>query len=190
MADESGALGDAPEWEAVPTPRLIAEASPPGGLFGRLIHEGRPEIRRRDRTIATGGVCDEIPWSPPFDAVWTGRLLVPETGSYRMWFDAQGQVELLLDGRVVYRKSGEGDGQTGSEMTLAKGPHELEIRYHALSSPGFFEWRWRPPSGIESIVPPSVLSPPPGAGVGPPEPLSVIGPGLFQPRERPIFLRW
>jgi len=190
MADESGALGDAPAWEAVPTPRLVPEASPPGGLFCRLVHEGRPEIRRRDRAIATGGIGDEIPWAPPFRAVWSGRLHVPEPGTYRMTFDAQGEVELVLDGRVVVRKAAGGGERASGDVPLAARTYELEIRYDAGSSPGFIEWRWRPPSGVDSIVPPSALSPPPGAGVGPPEPIAVIGPGPLQPREKPVVLRW
>jgi hypothetical protein len=107
-----------------------------------------------------------------------------------MSFDAQGEVELELDGSVVYRRRIAVEGPSWGEMELSKGPHALEIRYHAVSAPGFIEWRWQPPSGVESIVPPSVLAPPPGAGVGPPQPLSMIGPGLLQPWERPVFLRW
>lgn len=190
MADETALLADAPAWETVPPPRLFAEATPPGGLFGRLVHEGRPEIHRRDRTIATGGIGDEIPWGMPFDAFWTGQLLAPETGRYRMSIDAQGEVELQLDGNVVYGRAAGGEGSPSGEVELSKGPHALEIRYHAVSAPGFIEWRWQPPSGVESIVPPSVLAPPPGAGVGPAQPLSAIGPGLLQPWERPVFLRW
>jgi hypothetical protein len=190
MADESGALGDVPAWEAIPTPRLVPEASPPGGLFVRLLHEGRPEIRRRDRTIATGGIGEEIPWSAPFRALWSGQLRVPETGTYRMTFEAQGEIELALDGRVVFRKETNEGGRASGDVALTGGTHELEIRYEARSLPGFLEWRWRPPSGVDSIVPPSVLAPPPGAGVGPPEPIAVIGPGPLQPREKPVVLRW
>ena len=190
MADESGLLGGTPGWGSVLTPLLFAEARPPGGLFGRLVHEGRPEIQRIDRTIATGGICEEIPWGPPFDAVWTGELLVPETGLYGVRFDAQGEVELRLDGRVVYRREAGDEGSPVRETELSKGAHALEIRYHATSAPGFIEWRWRPPSGVESIVPPSVLAPTPGAGLGRPRPLSVIGPGLLQPWERSVALRW
>jgi hypothetical protein len=190
MADESGLVGGSAAWESVATPRLFADEAPPGGLLARLVHEGRPEIRRLDRTIATGGIADEIPWGLPFDAVWTGQLLVPEAGRYGVRFDAQGEVDLRLDGRVVYHREARDDASPAGELELSKGAHELEVRYHATNAPGFIEWRWRPPSGVESIVPPSVLSPPPGAGVGPPLPLSVIGPGSLQPIEQEVFLRW
>lgn len=190
MADEGGLVGKESVWETVVTPRLFPDRAPPGGLFGRLVRDGRPEIRRVDRTVASGGIGEEILWAPPFEAVWTGELLVAEAGRYGFRFDAQGEVELRLGGRVVYRRSGEEAGAPLLETELSKGRHPLEIRYRATGAPGFIEWRWRPPSGIESVVPPSVLVPPRGAGIGPPLPVSAIGPGSLQPSVRPVWLRW
>jgi len=190
IADESGALGERPNWSEIPPARLVAEESPPGGLFCRLFRDGRPEIDRRDRTIASGGLGDDVSFAPPFRALWTGKLLVPETGTYRMTFDAQGEVEMKIDGSVVYRSEGEGEEGASGDVALTQGAHDLAIRYGAVHAPGYIEWRWRPPSGIESIVPPSALVPPPGAGVGPPQPLETLGPAEFQPREHPVVIRW
>jgi hypothetical protein len=190
VADETAEIGSAARWEGVPSSRLFADASPPGGLFGRLMMEGRPELRRLDRALASGGLAEEIPYGLPFNAVWTGRLLAPEAGTYRMIFAAQGDLELVLDGRTVLKRGPDGEDDVSADVGLEKGTHDVEIRYRARRMPGFLDWRWRPPSGIEAIVPPSALRPPPGAGVGPAEPLSVLGPADRQPRERPIWLRW
>jgi hypothetical protein len=107
-----------------------------------------------------------------------------------MTFDAQGEVEMKIDGSVVYRSEGEGEEMASGDVALTRGAHGLAIRYGAVHAPGYIEWRWRPPSGIESIVPPSALVPPPGAGVGPPQPLEALGPAEFQPREHPVVIRW
>ncbi len=190
MANESATLPETPRWEDVLPSQVFATASEPGGLFARLVHEGRPEIHRRDRTIASGGLADEMRSSVPDLAIWTGTLLAPKSGRYAFAFRAQGEVEMDLDGRQILKgRVVEAEPATAS-VELLEGPHPVEIRYRAETGPGFIEWQWKTPSGPESIVPPSALALPPGAGVGPPEPLSAIGPAGLQPPNRPIELRW
>jgi hypothetical protein len=189
-ADGSALFPPPIQWEEIPSYRLLIEASDVGGLLARIRHDGRPDVLRLDHAIASGGIGAEIQGDVPFLVTWSGTLLAAESGTYSFAFPAQGEVALELDGRSVL------DGKTTEEEAvrgkaeLSKGPHQLEIRYKAVESPGAISWLWETPSGSASVVPPSALRPPPGAGVGPAETLEVLGPAGLQPVSRPVVPRW
>ncbi len=55
---------------------------------------------------------------------------------------------------------------------------------NARRDPAALEWAWTPPDGETSIVPPSVLLPPPGAGSGPARTAAELGSRDDQPPDR------
>jgi hypothetical protein len=179
-----------PRWEPFPAASLTARSSPPGGLAGTLTVDRRPEIRRLDGALATGGLADEIHFGRPFLAEWKGTLTAPTSGTYRMTLVAPGETTITLDGRGVLSTDGESEGETTANVPLSAGRHGVAVRCRVSRMPGVLEWRWQPPGGVDSIVPPSVLAPPEGWGVFPPQPPDVIGPKEFQPREQPVAIRW
>jgi hypothetical protein len=184
---EKSSNPDSLSWQKVPTERLQPTDRPPEGLFGIIEVPDRSQ-RRLDATIATGGLCEEVHSGGPFKATWTGTLNAPKTGSYQMALHAAGgTADLQLDGKSVVQVDGENDELVRREVTLDAGPHSVELTYHVRHAPGVIEWIWKPPGGVESIVPPSVLSPPPGAGVDSPLPVEVLGDAEFQPVDRPTF---
>ncbi len=173
-------------WQKVPM-TMLRPTDRPGGLFGIIQDPGRTQ-HRLDAAIAFGGLTEEFHSGGPFEAVWRGALNAPETGSYQMALHAAGgAADLQLDGKSVVQVNGENDELVRREVNLDAGPHSVELTYHVRHAPGILEWIWKPPSGVESIVPPSVLSPPPGAGVDSEMPLGAFGQPEFQPIDRPTF---
>jgi hypothetical protein len=190
-ADETADFRRAPpNFEPFAEATLTPRATPAGGLAGRIDVEKRPEMRRLDGTLATGGLADEIHYGQPFRAEWTGFLTAPSSGTYRMTVVAPGEMSIVLDGKEVLSSPGLSDGDTVANVPLTAGRHTVAVRCRVTRMPGVLEWRWTPPGGSESIVPPSVLSPPVSWGVFPPQPLDMIGPAEFQPRDQPLTIRW
>jgi hypothetical protein len=172
-------------WQKVPIELLRPTDRPPGGLFGIIQDPGRTQ-HRLDAAIAFGTLTEEFHSGGPFEATWRGTLNVPKTGPYEMALRAVGgPAELRLDGNSVVQADGESDEMVRSRIALDAGPHSVELLDHVRHAPGVLEWIWKSPSGVESIVPPSMLSPPPGAGIEPEVPFNVLGSRESQPVDQP-----
>lgn len=184
--------GEQPAFQAIPVAILRPVAGPPGGLFGVVTFRGGRRQERLDGTLATWNLCEEFQFGgEPFDAVWTGSLAAPAPGSYAMGLLASGTAELKLDGQTVLRSEGPHDKPVSSSVVLSAGEHAVELSFKESVEPARLEWTWTPPGEESSIVPPSALRPPRGAGVSPP-----CKPGDFGPADRPpltdhpVFLRF
>lgn len=179
--------GNRLDWRTIPTASLQPIDRDPAGLFGTIEVPGRPRHYRLDPTIATGGLCEEIEYCEPFEALWKGSLRASKAGVYRMALRASGgAAELLLDGRPVVQTGGEASDLVEREVSLDAGSHEVDLAFHVRHGPASLEWVWTPPGEPASIVSPSVLSPPPGAGIGPPQPLEVLGAADPRGADRPF----
>jgi hypothetical protein len=183
----------APEtWRAgaspAPAERLRAEGGPAAGLLGRIEIPGRPAILRLDGAIASGGFTEEMDDGESFDGVWTGSLRVSEAGRHAFKFYTHGgMVELTVGNAPLVRTEGTAEQITVSEIDLAPGLYPVRLTFHAAHRPGALEWAWKPPAGVESIVPPSVLVPPDGAGLGPPLGAAELGTRALQPLDRGLY---
>jgi 4-amino-4-deoxy-L-arabinose transferase-like glycosyltransferase len=190
-APVSGAAGDQtappPEWRPANPAALRPVDGGPDGLFVVLQPEGRPEIHRIDGTLASGGISSEIRF-PRYTATWTGTMTAPRIGGYVFSLFAQGSIEFLLDGQALLRRPEPSDQPTEISTTLQAGPHSVQLVLRATEGPGGLEWSWTPPGGTKSIVPRWVLSPPPGAGIGPPVPLETLGAPDLRPTDDPLYL--
>jgi hypothetical protein len=163
-------------WQPVETALLDSRQTAPRGLFGVVRVEGLPVQYRLDNTISTRSVAALVaPDGLPFTATWTGTLRAPTSGVYTMTLFAQGAADLILDGHtVIHTKSTEDDVLAQGSANLRAGRHTVRLVYRVVGGSGGLEWTWTPPRGTTSIVPPSVLQPPPGAGVGPPVPPAIL----------------
>ncbi|MDL2716137.1 MAG: PA14 domain-containing protein [Acidobacteriota bacterium] len=179
-------------FRALPSAMLRPLAAPPGGLFGVVTFRSGRRQERLDGTLATWNLSDEFQFGGErFGAVWTGALVAPASGSYGMGLLASGTAELKLDGRTVLRSEGEHDKPVDANVVLSVGEHAVELTFKESIEPARLEWTWTPPGGKSSIVPPSALRPPPGAGVGPPCTPEDFGPSEKGPLvDRPAYLRW
>jgi hypothetical protein len=96
---------------------------------------------------------------------------------------AQGAVTLKVDRETVISTEASSEVPTSGDVVLAAGPHSVEVTLRVTGGPGGLEWTWTPAGGVPSIVPPSVLSPPPGKILTP-----VVGPDQLEgdpPRQKP-----
>jgi len=173
-------------WQTLPTASLIAGQDRPVGLFGVGQVPGRPAQHRIDRTLATCCLRDELQAEGrSYMLTWTGVLSAPAAGTYAMSLFAQGDAILQIDGQTVIHTDEPAERPVTGTLSLSAGAHAVLLVYRASDTPGGLEWAWTPPDGPTSIVPYTVLSPPPGAGIEPPVPLSLLGPRDLQPADLP-----
>jgi len=174
-------------WGSIPIARLRAAPQGPDGLFGVVTSKGLPEQHRLDGTLATDsllrqtGILDR-----PFTTTWRATLHAPASGVYTMGMFTQGALDLRIDGRVVVHSDGPRDEPVDGQVDLQTGDHAVEVVYEVQAGNGGLEWIWTPPGGERSIVPRSVLTPPPGAGVGPPLSADVLTSVPMMPIEAAI----
>jgi len=175
------------DWQPVKSEQLIAAQTEAVGLFAVAQVEGRPEHKRIDRALANCCLSTLVRADGhPYTATWTGFLDAPVTGVYSMTLFSEGLVDLKLDGETALKVDTPGEIYTGASTTLTKGKHPVELTYRVAQGGGGIEWSWIPPGGVASIVPPSVLSPPEHAGIGPPVPFDLLGRKEHQVLDDPL----
>jgi hypothetical protein len=101
----------------------------------------------------------DVDWSEapplplPFAATWTGGLLAPRYGVYRLQVEAPGEFTLGVDGQPVLV----GEGLASREVVLAQGTHTLYLDA-AVSGRGPVRFSWQAPEeGGLHLVPTDVL---------------------------------
>ncbi len=177
-------------WNPIPEALQFATDSPPGGLLGLVEVPGRPPLRWLYRSLASGGLGEDVHSGEEFRVTWSGFLTPPVAGVYTMNLRAQGEATIELDGATALASRGLTEEPASAAVSLAARRYALRISFLKRQAPGIFEWTWKPPGGGEEIVPPTVLSPPADAGPGRPLPPSAFtDPGLL-PRDTAVWAVW
>lgn len=155
---------------------LWAVDGPPQGLLGTYAAPNMPVQLRLDSTIAAMSLGADFDVDVAWIARWKGTLVAPASGPYVFGFLTNGgTVEMTLDGGSPRRTTGDDEKiERFKPIPLARGPHAVEIVYRVEHRPAAIDWIWAPPGGAESLVPPSVLRPPEGAGPRPPLPPETV----------------
>ncbi len=183
----STASGDL-KWLPVRVEELTPTATEPAGLFGIVRVNGQPDQRRLDGTLATCCLTRQVTWSDrPYTATWTGTLRAPLPGLYSMSLFSQGAAHLTIDRQTVIHTEASSDEPTNARVTLTAGSHSVELVFRVNGGQGGLEWIWTPPGGVTSVVPPSALSPPPGAAISQLVPAGVLGGFEMQPVRSPFL---
>jgi hypothetical protein len=157
-------------------------------LFGIVQVAGQPEQRRLDSAIATCCLTREVTSSErPYTATWTGTLRTGVPGLYTMSLFAQGAADLKIDRQTLIHTEASSDEAAEGHVTLAAGSHSVELVFRVSQGQGGLEWAWTPPGGVASIVPPSALSPPPGAAISKVVAANVLGGLQFQAVRSPFL---
>jgi hypothetical protein len=182
-----GQPAQVPTWSPIPQARLRVADHGPDGLLGVVTGEGLPEQRRLDGTLSMETMVRETHiLDRPFTVKWTGTLRAPVSGIYAMSCFTQGKLDVRTDGRSVLHSDGPRGEPVEGRIDLQAGPHAVEVVQEVRGSSGGLEWTWTPPGAERSIVPRSALTPPPGAGVGPPLPAEALAAAAAIPSEFPI----
>jgi hypothetical protein len=90
---------------------------------------------------------------------WTGALRAPESGTFTLWAEGRGRLEVRLDGWPVL--AGEGDPlHARSQLPIGGGEHRLEVRLEREAPGARLRLGWATPSeGALLVVPPRALGP-------------------------------
>jgi hypothetical protein len=159
------------EGRPLEPPQTYRLMDAPWGLLGRLA--GGDAFL--DATLAMAFFDPELRlYVTPTTITWSGLLLAPVDGTYRMAFAAEDPMQLDLDGRrvdivTVGPDSWAGVGQ-GSLVLLSAGAHRVQVTLQVThGGRELARWNWVPPNpdgsvqtqGQWSVVPPRVLRPDP-----------------------------
>jgi hypothetical protein len=156
----------------------------PWGLVARL---GRGYVQGTAGTFLDAAVAMAF-FNPevgfvisPNAMVWSGSLVAPWTGVYRMAFGSQDSMHLQIDGQpvdvVTVRPEGWQTVGSGSAVQLSQGAHRVQVTLDIThGGRELARWNWVPPQANGamdtdsewSVVPPHVLRPDQGA-------ISVVG---------------
>ncbi len=115
---------------------------------------------------------------PANGVIWSGALLAPYSGTYRMAFAAEDAMHLRVDGQpvdvVTVSPDGWRDVGPGTPVELSAGSHRVEVRLDVThGARELARWNWVPPradgtpdaNAAWSVVPPWVLRPDPAVRV-------------------------
>jgi DNA-binding beta-propeller fold protein YncE len=131
----------------------IAQAQAMQGLVGRFYPAAQPE-GAPVATLATPALdldLAQAPLAPPFNAVWSGTLLVDEFGEYLFDLRSVGDnATLQIDQQAAL--SVRDAGQNTLTMTLPAGFHSLRLDYASGADPGRLQVRWSGPRSDEEIL--------------------------------------
>jgi len=146
----------------------------PWGLLARLARPlGDAPAAHLDAAVAMAFVDPELGFvMVPNSIVWSGSLVAPRGGVYRMAFASEDSMHLLVDGQpadvvTVSPQAWQSVG-LGSEVPLSEGSHRVQVTLD-ISHGGreIARWNWVPPLASGAIdaasgwavVPPEVLRP-------------------------------
>ncbi|MEO5952889.1 MAG: PA14 domain-containing protein, partial [Chloroflexia bacterium] len=150
------------QWSAIPTEVLFANKTQLNGLYGVVQVDGRPEEHYLSNTVAQCCLNESLRSDGrPYTVNWTGSIAAPVTGLYTMTLTMHGTGSLMIDGREVIRRDEISEQAFSGGIDLDTGKHSIALKMEGQNTRGDVELRWTPPNGIDSIVPPSALTPPP-----------------------------
>ncbi|HEV7663528.1 MAG TPA: PA14 domain-containing protein [Chloroflexota bacterium] len=126
-----------------------------------------------DATVAMAFFNPELGYVPvPNTLTWSGTLIAPRAGTYRMAFAAEDQMHLRVDGQLVdvvsLRPEQWQAAAVGSQLRLAEGPHQVEVTLDVThGGRELARWNWVPPQADGAVdaaaewavVPPRALRP-------------------------------
>ncbi|NOZ51164.1 MAG: hypothetical protein GXP37_14140 [Chloroflexi bacterium] len=147
----------------VPDAYLFRKAPSGQGLLGTYYVGSDwtppPFMQRIDPLLLTSWT-DQEPIFGPFSATWTGFLLVPVDGPYRLQLNADDGVRLWLDGLLIAESLlPDTVNQIASSVQLTAGSHAIRIDYFQRGGGKALEFFWQPPSQPLQPVAPAYLRP-------------------------------
>jgi hypothetical protein len=83
---------------------------------------------------------------------------VPQEGSYELALESDEGARMLIDDELVIDHfKPHTQAEKTATLKLSAGPHALRIDYFQYMGPATLQFRWTPPGGRKSIVPPWAL---------------------------------
>lgn len=149
--------------ELIPAWALYAPPTDNHGLLGTFYANndwaGQPAFQRIDPFLDT--YFHLIPLNRPYTIEWTGSLVAPQSGLYRLGLRAVQEAELYLDGQLLITTAGP-NLYTEAALPLEVGIHDILIRYRDSADRSRIHLTWAPPNGTLEPIPSQYLWPPMG----------------------------
>ncbi len=119
---------------------------------------GAPALKQIDPTILFRWHIDPLP--ERFSCRWRGKLVAPESGEYLLRTRSNDHCWLKIDGRQVLKFDEGVEGTVTRTVRLAKGNHDIELKYIEYGGLSLMELWWQRPGKHElEIVPMRYLVP-------------------------------
>jgi len=146
-----------PQWHLYVPP--VSNHGLLGTYYGNDSWSGNPVRQRIDPFIDT--YFHFTPLNRPYSVEWTGSLVAPQSGLYRLGLRAVPGAELYLNGDLIVNATIPNEIMEAS-LTLEAGLHDLRLRYLDNVSRSRLHLYWMPPSGFFEPIPTQYLWPPLG----------------------------
>jgi 4-amino-4-deoxy-L-arabinose transferase-like glycosyltransferase len=122
------------------------QLDPPWGLDVEYNVGGR-RIRRREAYPLSYFLTP--PFRGPYDAVWRGRLTIPDPGDYHIIVGTNADATLSIDGRVI-----------GSSTAVPAGEHDFMLQLRTVPSALRLRISWERRGMARELIPPRAFAPP------------------------------
>jgi hypothetical protein len=133
-----------------PPAGLSAQVEGPEGPVGRL-PPGPIDLLGRD--------VRKLPGLRRVTLRWEGPLVVPESGTYRIWAAGRGRVEVRIGERRVLVADAD-PLHASAPVLLGRGPQVLEVRLDWRGPGPRLRLGWTRTDGRHEVIPPRALGPP------------------------------
>jgi len=151
---------------------LLAAGSAEAGLTVTFTRDGQTDSRT-DRlpalSIAAGQPVTPFLSAGPFEAVWSGKLVVPRRQRLVFSFEGGGSASLSINGDTVLSREGDLAGGASEMLRLNPGEHEFTLNYRS-NDDGSANLRvyWEELSFPRQTIPPTAFAgePTPAAALG------------------------
>ena len=183
----SDTAGSGAQFGPVARSLLDPEMSAPRGLAGTVRYNNalQGQQLRLDNALFTCCLFDETrAEGRMISGLWLGSLLLTKDGEYEFSLTVEGEATLKIDGATVIEVDTNG-GTRDRKITLAAGQKPIEVVVKSLRGTGGLELIWKPPASERSVIPPSALTPPPGAGISDP-----VSPAELGRQAEDVALDW
>jgi hypothetical protein len=131
-----------------------------GAYYPNERWEGRPSVVRRDPAVFFHFHWEGEALNDPFTADWTSVLRIEEEGEYVFDLTTTGATTVFIDDRVIAAPTLLNDPHPVRAVArLSKGDHVLAVRYLKKGYASTISVSWRPPSGVQSVIPLRLLRP-------------------------------
>ncbi len=158
----------------------IALRSSGGGLLGEYF-KGKSD-RKKDKSTKRVDASIDFDWgdrepfkgmrSDDFHVRWTGRIIAPISGQYRISAYVDDEIRVKIEGGAEMRAS-QGEHDLGDVTLEAGKPADITVNYSEKNGAAGVRLYWTPPGGSKEIIPASAFIPGEGEAS---EPLTVTDP--------------
>ncbi len=149
------------EPAVIPASALYVPPVTSNGLLGKYYPngdwQGTAALERIDPLLNLYFHITPLP--RPYTVEWSGKIAIPQSGTYRFGLESIDEATLTIDGQEIVTSNIPNQYVEGA-IELASGLHDVRIRYADRTDHTHVNFYWVPPFAGQQPVPSEVLFPP------------------------------